>query len=190
MNKDIFNQIYEKSLWNYKSGRGSDPIVAAPWINTVNQLLLKKDINSILDLGCGDWRIGKSLNIENKYYLGVDVSSIIIDEISQYSSNNIKFVCDDIETMDFPEVDLIIIKDVLQHLPNNAIIKIVDKIIKSCKYALLCNDFTENYNTDIVAGEHRPINLNLDPFNYGFEKITTFQCFSDIKMINLYRKAE
>lgn len=190
MNKDIFNKIYTESLWGYKSGRGSDPEVVASWINIVNEYLSKEDIKTILDLGCGDWRIGKTLNLQNKKYLGVDTSSVIIEEVSSYSSENIKFVCEDIEEMSFPEVDLVLIKDVLQHLPTKSIINIVDKIIKSSRYALLCNDFTDLNNKDIIAGQHRPINLNAEPFSYGFDEIVSFECFSDIKMINLYRRVK
>jgi SAM-dependent methyltransferase len=186
MNKDIFNFIYTTDFWNGKSGPGSDPENAKEWIDTVNLFLLNKDIKTVLDIGCGDWRIGKKLNLDGKRYTGLDVSSVIIDEISINSKENINFICGDIESMDFENFDLILIKDVLQHLPNKSIINIMDKIMKKSKYLLICNDF-ENSNIDIIPGSYRKLDLSQDPFNYSLETICVFRSGYHEKDIKLYR---
>lgn len=188
MNKDIFNFIYKTNFWSDRSGPGSDPKNAKPWIETVNLFLENKGIESVLDLGCGDWRIGKELNLDNKNYVGVDVSSIIIKEIDYNSKPNISFVSDDIETMIFPKVDLVIIKDVLQHLPNSSVKIIMSKIISSCNYALICNDIGENENIDILSGEHRNLDLSKSPFDYDLKLLTVFDSGYHKKSITLYEK--
>jgi SAM-dependent methyltransferase len=188
MNKDIFNFIYKTNFWSDRSGPGSDPKNAKPWIETVNLFLENKSIESVLDLCCGDWRIGKELNLDNKNYTGVDVSSMIVKEIFVNSKNNIKFITDDIETMTFPKVNLIIIKDVLQHLPNSSVQIIMSKIIDSCNYALICNDIGENENIDILAGEHRNLDLSKDPFDYKVRLLTVFDSGYHKKSIVLYQK--
>ena len=187
MNKDIFDSIYITDFWSEKSGPGSDPKKAKPWIDTVNSFLKSNNVSTVLDLGCGDWRLGKELNLENIFYTGVDVSSVIIEEVKHNSKKNIKFISDDIETMNFPKVDLIIIKDVLQHLPNNSVKLIMSKIMKSCNYALICNDIGENENIDILAGEHRNLNLLNYPFDYKLETLKTFVSGHSNKSITLYR---
>lgn len=186
----IFNNIYEQSLWGYKSGNGSDPQNSMPWIKIVNNFLNQSDINSILDLGCGDWRLGQKYEIKNKKYLGVDVSSVIIKEIQKYSKTNISFVQKDAITMDIDYYDLILIKDVFQHLSNNSIDIILNKIMFNCKYALICNDFVK-INKDITAGEYRGINLQNYPFKYNFEEIASWTLFKNkhklTKIIYLYK---
>lgn len=187
---EIFNNIYKKSLWGYKSGNGSEPENSIPWIKVVNNFLNQSDINSILDFGCGDWRLGQKYKIGNKKYLGVDVSSVIIEEIQKYSKINISFVQGDATTMDIKYYDLILIKDVLQHLSNSSVNTILNKIMFSCKYALICNDFTE-INKDITPGSYRGINLKNEPFKYNFEEIESWTLFEKKyklkKMIYLYK---
>jgi SAM-dependent methyltransferase len=171
-NKQIFNEIYQTSYWGYKSGEGSIPANAIPWINTVNKFIAKDDVHSVLDLGCGDWRLGSSYNLLNKKYLGVDASQIIIDEISHYANDSISFICEDMVTMDINNHDLIIIKDVFQHLPNNEIQEIMNKVFQKCKYALICNDFSNNANRNIGTGGWRELDLNSEPFNYNLEQVS------------------
>jgi len=181
-NEEAFNAIYTNSTWGHKSGPGSDPANAAPWIAEANKLLAQDDIHTVLDLGCGDWRLCKELNLEGKEYTGIDVSSVIIEDIKQYESEHIKFMQGDLETIDFPQVDLILIKDVLQHLPIAAIHTIMNKIMASAKYALICNDIADA-NTEIKAGEWRGINLALEPFNYKLQLVMAY----GNKRISLYR---
>jgi hypothetical protein len=70
--------------------------------------------------------------------------------------------------------DLIIIKDVLQHLPNDSIVKILNKIEKCCRIALICDDLGES-NIDIVPGGYRRLNLSAAPFNRNYEVTLDFQ---------------
>jgi len=173
-NLEIFNNIYLESSWGYKSGPGSDPDFAKPWIEVVNSFLAKDDIVKIIDVGCGDWRIGKHLNLEGKDYTGVEVSSVMFKETALNSSTNIRFIQADFETLDIPNVDIIIIKDVLQHLPNNSVYNIVNKIMEKSRYALFCDDIAVKNNNSILPGEHRYLDLSKDPFNFNFKRIESF----------------
>lgn len=189
MNREVFNTIYEKNLWGDRSGPGSKPENAEMWINLVNLFLDRKDIKTVLDLGCGDWQLGQKLNLKNKEYLGVEVSSVILEETSKYSSDNIKFINDDIETMVFSNVDLILVKEVLQHLPNKSVINIMNKVMKNCRYAIICNDFdaTQKENLDINPGEWRPLNLLGEPFNYKMDRFYVFIPPHHPKLIEIYK---
>lgn len=173
-NKEVFNNIYEKGLWGKVdfSGEGSIIENSLPWIDLVNTLIIEKQIKTVLDLGCGDGVLANSYNLSGVEYIGVDVSNRIIEKNN--NSNNKTFVSADIENYKYPNVDLIIIKDVLQHLPNNAVIKILSKIETSCKYALICNDMSDLVNLDISAGEHRFLNLNIYPFNKKYKVINRY----------------
>lgn len=193
-NKDIFNKIYARSSWGYKSGRGSEPLNAVTWTNAVNKFIGLDDVNSVLDLGCGDWRLGKTYNLADKKYLGVDVSSLIIEEISVNSNKNISFISEDIVSMDFEYHDLILIKDVLQHLCIDDIKTVMDKIMANCKYALICNDFSDNSNKDISNGEWRELDLNKHPFLYDLNEFDSWNIYTESqtfhKMIYLYQNKD
>ena len=121
----------------------------------------------MLDLGCGDWQFSKFLDLSSVSYLGVDVvESVIESNSTSYSASNIKFISRDITTYEIPKADLIICKDVLQHLSNKDVITILVKIITSSKFSLITNDFKpENTeNKDIDNGDYRCLDLTLSPF--------------------------
>ena len=191
-NKQIFNDIYKNQSWGFDSGPGSDPENAKEWINLVNSFIIKNNIKSILDLGCGDWRLGKELNLDSVDYVGVDVSSVIIEKIKHNEKENIKFINHDIESFDFLDVDLILIKDVLQHLKLESVKNIVDKIVVHGKYALICNDFnkdnasSDKSNYQINSGDYVYLDLTADPFNYNLTPVLDFESFVKIKRVYLF----
>lgn len=179
-----FDKVYNESHWGYKSGPGSDPDFAKPWIDVVNSFLSKDDVNTVIDVGCGDWRIGKKLNLNGINYTGIEISSVIFKETVLNSFENIKFIQGDFESMSINDVDLIIIKDVLQHLPNSSIYNIVSKIMRKSKYALFCDDMTEVNNEEDVYAGYRSIDLSSNPFNFNFEILGAF----GDKVIRLYTR--
>lgn len=75
---------------------------------------------------------------------------------------------------ELPNADLIICKDVLQHLPNEYIFKFL-KILPKYKYALITNDGFKHpsFNRDINPGEWRSIDLRKSPFNLSAKNVYT-----------------
>jgi 2-polyprenyl-3-methyl-5-hydroxy-6-metoxy-1,4-benzoquinol methylase len=191
-NKEVFNFIYKNQLWQNDSGTGSDPKNAKEWIDVVNSIINEKNIKSILDIGCGDWRIGKELNLDNINYLGLDASSDIINKIKHNKKSNIKFINYDAELYKFHNVDLILIKDVLQHLSSDSVKNILSKVFEYAKYALICNDFNkdnENLNNcKISSGGLTCLDLNKTPFNYNLKNIKDFNSETTFKRIYLFEK--
>jgi hypothetical protein len=78
---------------------------------------------------------------------------------------------------DLPAADLLIAKDVLQHLPNRAILDFLPHLSKY-KYGLItnCTNPKRNgpVNSDIPAGDFRYLDLRLPPFNLQAELIYSF----------------
>jgi SAM-dependent methyltransferase len=191
-NKEIFDNIYQKQFWGKDSGCGSDPKNAKEWISLINNFIKEKEIKSVLDLGCGDWRIGKELNLDNVNYTGVDVSSVIINKIKHNEKDNIKFVNHDIESFDIPKVDLVLLKDVLQHLALDSTKKILDKVSNNAKYVLISNDFNKNNiygnktNYEIKSGHHVYLDLTISPFSYDLKHVLDFNSCGQIKRVYLY----
>ncbi|MFK8060875.1 MAG: methyltransferase domain-containing protein [Polaribacter sp.] len=174
-------QVYDMQLWGnnasqFYSGDGSyQPEIVNPYINVVTKFLnsFKKPI-SLLDLGCGDFNIGKQLVEHTKNYIAVDIVENLINyNIKTFKTENLKFLCLDISTDDLPKADCIILRQVLQHLSNEEVQKIVKKIA-NYKYVILTEhipngDFIANKN--IISGQgirlkkQSGTNLLTTPFN-------------------------
>jgi len=59
----------------------------------INKLSYLSNVKTILDVGCGDFNVGRNLlkYYNDVKYLGIDVSKIIISKNKKFESNNIKF---------------------------------------------------------------------------------------------------
>lgn len=190
-NKDIFNEIYKTNAWQRDSGTGSFVEHALPYIEYVDSFIRHYKIKSVLDLGSGDTKILRSLTLSNvDSYKCVEVSSHAIVKYYDKLPDNVEVINDDIVTYEYPQVDLILIKDVLQHLDQDSIKIIMEKIFKSCKYAIITNDILSSpENVNIQNGAYRGIDLKKDPYNYNnLQIINTYLSFKEIKAICLYRR--
>jgi 2-polyprenyl-3-methyl-5-hydroxy-6-metoxy-1,4-benzoquinol methylase len=166
-NAEVFSKIYKEDLWHGGSGAGSKLENVKEYVEILQKYIDKPEVKTVLDLGCGDWQFSKFLDLSSVSYLGVDVvESVIESNSTSYSASNIKFISRDITTYEVPKADLIICKDVLQHLSNKDVVTILVKIITSSKFSLITNDFMpENTeNKDINNGDYRSLDLTLSPF--------------------------
>jgi SAM-dependent methyltransferase len=190
--QDTFNEIYRTSHWGQGSGSGSLPENAQEWIHNVNQLIRERKITSIIDVGCGDFQLGQQYNLAGINYLGVDVSDLIISKNSVYENSKIKFRSINAELFEFPKTDLILIKDVFQHLPNASIVRIMEKIVESAPYILICNDIInlDEPNNDIEVGGWRGLDLLKDPFNFDLQSVCQYESGLEIKQIYLFSRTK
>lgn len=179
----VFDRIYQESVWGHKSGPGSDPKNAGPWIEVVNQYLSMESVHTIVDVGCGDGRLMRHYTLEGKRYLGIDASQEVIAQ--NVGSDSIKFIVGDATTMDIPEADLIIVKDVLQHLPLTYIQAIVPKLMEKAQILLVCND-VQPYNKDIEVGGYRGLDLLAKPFEFNLKHLFDFNSNPHIKRVYVY----
>jgi 2-polyprenyl-3-methyl-5-hydroxy-6-metoxy-1,4-benzoquinol methylase len=166
-NAEVFSKIYKEDLWHGGSGAGSKLENVKEYVDILQKYIDKPEVKTVLDLGCGDWQFSKFLDLSSVSYLGVDVvESVIESNSTSHSASNIKFISRDITTYEVPKADLIICKDVLQHLCNKDVVTILVKIITSSKFSLITNDFKpENTeNKDINNGDYRCLDLTLSPF--------------------------
>ena len=99
---DVFSEIYAKNLWGesrksgeFYSGPGSEGTHAQQYVDKINNFI--KSLNRaglhIVDLGCGDFRIGEKIAKENNvHYIGVDVVPALIERNkNEYKRENLKF---------------------------------------------------------------------------------------------------
>jgi SAM-dependent methyltransferase len=172
------------------SGEGSKLENARPYINYLQQFLIDKSIKSVVDIGCGDWQLHRHIDFGSTEYTGFDVFQEIVEKNKKlYSSDRICFYAKDVINNDIPGVDLLIIKDVLQHWPTSQILKLLPKI-KSFKYALITNDYDKwnplRNNSDISDfGGWRTLDLRKEPFGLNGTIVLEYQANMTFKHVLL-----
>lgn len=165
---DKFKEVYNNKDWGdksitsntqeklYFSGYGSYTIPAEEYINFISNYIKDNSINSVVDIGCGDFNIGKQITTKcpELHYLGIDIFENIIEYNNKnYSSDKINFKYIDTTKDMVPSGDLLLIREVLQHLSNSSISKIINLQFKFFKNIII----TECYLPDNLL-----IDYNLD----------------------------
>jgi SAM-dependent methyltransferase len=133
----------------------------------------------IIDLGCGDFEIGKALlqHVPNSIYIGCDiVPELIRYNASKFASDQISFRVLDIVADPLPEGDVCLIRQVLQHLSNADIVQIIAKLNYPFVYVteghpqerigLINPDKEVSFDVrfDWKTGKGRGVELNQAPF--------------------------
>jgi SAM-dependent methyltransferase len=180
---ETFEMIYSNGFWDKDesnqgtSGLGSKLINVIPYINLLEDFISKNHITSIVDAGCGDWQFSRYLNFNGINYLGVDAAkSVVLKNIAKYKKDNIQFVHGNFLEMELPKADLLILKDVLQHLSNKNILKAIDSF-KNYRYVIAVNDISSaNFcNYDIQDGGYRCLDLSAYPFFLKGQNLLTYK---------------
>ena len=134
--RESFTAIYRSGLWGslpdrpFCSGDGSIREEAVePYIQTVQSFIRANNIKRIVDLGCGDFGVGSRLVQPGLHYTGIDVvPDLIRYNQEHFASPSIAFRCMDIIGDDLPQGDLCLIRQVMQHLSNAQISKILKSL--------------------------------------------------------------
>lgn len=132
-----FATIYREHRWGRRdegefcSGSGSAGLVADAYCQMIEQYARTHQIGSIVDLGCGDFRVGGRLTALPVRYCGVDiVPELVVHNRKRYGSDRITFECLDIIEDPLPAGSLCLVRQVLQHLSNNEIQTLLPRLQK------------------------------------------------------------
>lgn len=168
--EEYFSRIYEKEEWG-GSGPGSGSYFTIEYRAFLQRFMALNRVRSIVDIGCGDWQFSRFLDLDGVSYIGFDVVQVIVDRNrARYSAGNIRFelMPDDVDVL--PGADLLIVKDVMQHLPNHIIELYLKRLVPRYKWALITNSYQKEknpVNADIEIGSFRCIDLQGPPFSVG-----------------------
>lgn len=149
--KDLFTKVYEEHLWAEKgetvdphhpfnSGPGSAEEAASPYTDCVTRFIEKHGIRSVVDLGCGDFRVGRRIARAGINYIGVDVvEPLIQSNQANFAADNVQFRCLDITRDELPKAQLCLVRQVFQHL-SNAQVKSVLNRLKQFDWVIVTED--------------------------------------------------
>lgn len=169
---NAFEDIYARGAWGAGSGPGSYPYFTIEYRAFLQRFISLNGVTSIMDIGCGDWQFSRFIDFSGARYLGLDVARSVIERnIATFASDSVRFEVMPEDPADLPTADLVIIKDVLQHLPDADIRSLLAAVLPKVKFALLTNSY-EKINTernyDIGShGDFRCIDLTSAPYHYG-----------------------
>ena len=191
-----FSLVYNSKSWGvgsseeFCSGAGSiSEEITTSYVKEIKKDLESLNLNycSMVDLGCGDFRVGSQLAPFAKIYKAVDFVPSLFQYLKKlYTDNNIEFSLCDIIDGDPPEGDVAFLRQVLQHLSNEQVIKILPKLNKY-KVTYITEHLpaieSSHPNLDKVTGEHIRLNfgsgiyLDKVPFNIPSERLqVVFEC--------------
>lgn len=133
----VFDHVYRERRWGrrlsrrYFSGLGShDPEIVKPYVATVRQFLATLDSRpDVVDLGCGDFNVGRQLRDACGRYTACDVvPDLIAYNKTAFAAENVDFRCLDMIAEALPGGDVVFLRQVLQHLTNEQIAKVLPKL--------------------------------------------------------------
>ena len=178
----VFSDIYRRNLWggtagDFYSGTGSDATVAEPYIDAVSRFITSHHAASIVDLGCGDFRVGRELVARTgARYHGLDVvPELIARNTSQFGGSGVTFSCLDVTSDPLPAGEVCLIRQVLQHLSNAQVARVLERC-ESYPFLIVTEhvpavDGVRSINLDIPHGPHTRVDhgsglfLDRPPFN-------------------------
>lgn len=190
-NREIFTNVYQNKLWGiaspenespFYSGPGSsDPQIVDPYVETVKRFFgsLPNKRNAV-DLGCGDFRVGSRIVDSFDSYTACDVVPELVHFNQEYWRHlPVEFRVVDLVKDEIPSGDVLILRQVLQHLSNDDISKFIQLIPRGFSYLLLTehlpseSEFVANRDkasgTDIRLGIGSGVVLTQPPFNLNFK---------------------
>jgi hypothetical protein len=165
-NAEIFSRIYRDKSWGGKEldfFSGNIPEVINTYVTGVRKLLTTMPPSVIVDIGCGDFMAGSQLTDLARSYIACDVVPELIEHNRRlFVRDNLSFIVMDAAKDSLPTGDIVIVKQVLQHLRNDQIAAIVRKLSQYRTWIISehipIGSFTPNL--EMLTGESVRINIH------------------------------
>ena len=179
--RTIFERIYAEGLWGKDdagkgtSGPGSTLEATKLYRAFLQDFLAANHIRSVVDAGCGTWEFSRAIDWSGIDYTGLDiVASVIEADQRRFGAPNIHFAVADIVRDDLPPADLLIVKDVLQHLSNADIHRFLAQLPRY-RHVLLVNGVEPDSLTaepsELPQGLYRPLDPTRPPHSVAGTKV-------------------
>lgn len=199
-----FARIYEDEDWVRKgaeekrdlpgeqarSGLGSREDTTREFRAVLEDFLRDHDITSVVDAGCGHWPSGyqRFVNWQGVHYTGLDIVDTVVAEnnlyLAQPEAHGLASATCRVGNVStpLPKADLLLVKDVLMHLPNDAVQAFlrsnVDVRAPRFRAVLVVqNEVPINLRNfiDIEPGQLLPFDISQPPFNGPFRRVFQWQ---------------
>jgi cyclopropane fatty-acyl-phospholipid synthase-like methyltransferase len=175
-----FTGFFRDNIWGNdasRSGPGSSPAVTMTLSRELPGYLARIGCRTLLDIPCGDWAWMRHVNLDGLDYTGADiVAELILDLEQEHAKPGVRFQVLDILSSRLPQVDVIVCRDLLNHLTHAQVRAAVKNMKRSGSTYLVTTTYPEvQANPDIAMGDSRPLNQQLSPFNWPPPLSTLFE---------------
>jgi SAM-dependent methyltransferase len=195
-----FHAIYAEGAWGTDpsgkatSGSGSTLEFTKIYRVFLQDFLAVHGIRSVVDAGCGDWEFSQSIDWRGIDYLGLDiVPSVITANRRAFGAASVRFAVADIVRDELPAADLLIVKDVLQHLSHADINRFLGKV-RHYRHVLIVNDVLPGSMTadpqDIRTGGYRPFDPTRLPHSMPGTKVLAWHHDGHTKLVLHMRRRD
>merc|ERR1712150_246767 len=170
-----------------RSGLGSREDTTREFRSFLEGFLRDQGIRSVVDAGCGHWPTGyqRFMHWQGVHYTGVDVVPYVVAENASYFKDpnavarhglvSAKCIGGDVSHA-LPAADLLLVKDVLMHLPNRSIHSFlrqsIDAVAPKYRAVLLVQNEVPpvpiRQMLDIEPGQLLPFDISCPPFSAPF----------------------
>lgn len=203
----VFTEVYVTGVWGsgadgWYSGGGSDERFVDDYVGVVAALARQHGAKSIVDVGCGDFRVGRRLSsaLPEVSYVGVDVVSALVERNRRcFGSGRVRFLCSDATVDALPTADLCLIRQTLQHLSSAEIIAVLKAasryrdVVVTEHVRLGCP--ARGWNRDMPHGPWTRVDrgsslrLDLPPFDVSVGPVLLRQLYNDAECLDTFAVA-
>jgi hypothetical protein len=190
---EAFDEVYKRGMWRQGeslSGIGSEGPLAERYVTVVREYAVANGLHTALDGGAGDFSVGSKLALSFERYTAIDVSPHIIDvNRRKYADprwKHVQFAVSDMTAGPLPDADLVLNRQVLQHLTNTQIRMVLKNLeLSNWRRALITEDVhdplgNESPNLDLPSHSVRTrralgsgVFLDKPPFDCDVRRLAT-----------------
>jgi hypothetical protein len=171
--QSLFTYYFTNNVWGEPesaSGPGSTLAYTDNIRREIPRVAAKYGVRRFLDAPCGDYNWFRSIPRQGTFdYIGGDiVEPLVRQNRERHADDHTAFVHFDIRKDSFPDADMWMCRDCLQHLSERDIVLALDNFVRSgIPYVLASTHPDCVLNTDGPTGSSRLVNLSLPPFAFG-----------------------
>ncbi|MEM7396764.1 MAG: class I SAM-dependent methyltransferase, partial [Verrucomicrobiota bacterium] len=202
--EEIFTDIYQQKKWGGTAARSGAGSGDEPGLAAYTRMIAEKAVLenfqglSFVDLGCGDFRVGRRLIPLCSHYVGIDlVRPLVQKNRERYETDTIRFEHMDMSRHELPRGDVCFIRQVFQHLSNDTISSVLPQLTRY-KWVFITEHLPENHNLikpnlDMPSGvgvrvyQYSGVYLNEPPFNLPEESL---EVVLEVPGVGLGKKVE
>lgn len=166
----IFAQIWRENLWGSeetRSGAGSALAATGPLREWLPKTLDFLGIDILADAGCGDMNWSREMAGKLRLYLGFDIVPELVSGLraSMKGHTHCLFAEADVVTTTLPRADAVLCRDVLTHLPLDAVLMALKRFRLSGARYLIATTNDTGRNAWVPNGGWQALDLTAAPFN-------------------------
>jgi SAM-dependent methyltransferase len=166
----VFEEIYAQKTWareaddvRFTSGPGSAAAITGAYEDFVVAMVQSRDdVRRIVDIGCGDFQVAGRLlarltaSGRRVRYVGCDIAANVVAYNQQrFGSEDVSFQVLDVSRDAPPAGDIVLVREVLQHLSNATILAALGNLRLGFREAVITESLyvpCVTPNLDIVSG--------------------------------------